>query len=210
MHEDLVISRTKAPVHNDGLVRAIDNPDDLSVISVNDVEAVIWRRPIPSSVSSLSSALPDHEVENGRFQVKPTEIGDRISSLFSMWGWPRDDARRWIEDDVQALAFRVSRILSAPRLLLRVELVRDDACRKFHRDTVKARLICTYCGPGTEYGLSEGGDQPDRVETVPTGCPIMLKGRLWSGYPERAVLHRSPPIEKASASRLVIVLNETP
>ncbi len=189
-------------------MRTVNRQEGFKDIFDEEVEAVIWKRPTPPSISSALRALPTHDVENGRFCVAVSEVRSRIMGLFDKWGWCAGDARRWIADDVEALAAQMASVLSVSQLLLRVELVRDDACRKFHCDTVRARLICTYSGPGTEYGIVDERDQPNEIHTVPTGSPTLLKGKLWPGFFHQSVLHRSPPIEGAGISRLVIVLNE--
>lgn len=191
-------------------VLSVHRLKDLDAIFDQEVDAVIWSRQTPPSVLSALKAAPAHEVESGRFCVPVSEVGGCVAGLFDAWGWRADQARNWLADDVEALAAQMAQILSVSHLLLRVELVRDDACRKFHRDTVRARLICTYSGPGTEFGVADAGGQPRHVDTVPTGSPILLKGKLWPGAARPSIMHRSPPIAGAGASRLVVVLNEAP
>ncbi|MEM8851819.1 MAG: DUF1826 domain-containing protein, partial [Pseudomonadota bacterium] len=77
---------------------------------------------------------------------------------------------------------------------------------RFHVDAIHARLVCTYRGPGTQYGLSTDGAPPTRVFTVPTGAPILLRGSLWPGE-ATGLMHRSPPIEGTGITRLVLVLD---
>ncbi len=190
------------------LVRTVDHVDELNRIHEEHVQAVIWNRQTPPAFSSALGALPAHDVDNGRFYVPIGEMRSSIKDLFNEWKWHIGEAQQWVIDDVVTLASRMAQILSVSFFRLRVELVRDDACRRFHRDTVRARLICTYSGPGTEIGLARDGDHPQRVDTVPTGSPILLKGKLWSCSPHQTVLHRSPPIEDASVARLVVALDE--
>ena len=93
-------------------------------------------------------------------------------------------------------------------LRLRLEaVIQTNACRKFHIDAITARLVCTYRGTGTQYGISTDGHDPDRVFTVPTGAPILLRGTLWPGRPPSGLLHRSPPIEGTGETRLVLVFD---
>lgn len=191
-------------------VLSVHRLKDLDAIFDEEVDAVIWSRQTPPSILSALKALPAHKVESGRFCVPVSEVGGCVADLFDAWGWRDDQAKNWLADDVEALAGQMAQILSVSHLLLRVELVRDDACRKFHRDTVRARLICTYSGPGTEFGVADADGQPRHVDTVPTGCPILLKGKLWPGAAQPSIMHRSPPIAGAGVSRLVVVLNEAP
>jgi len=97
--------------------------------------------------------------------------------------------------------------MSAPYLRLRLDVVRTNACRKFHIDAVTARLICTYRGTGTQYGISTDGADPKRVFTVPTGAPIILRGTLWPADLPSGLLHRSPPIVDTGETRLLLVID---
>ncbi len=97
--------------------------------------------------------------------------------------------------------------MHAPCLRLRLDVVTTNACRKFHIDAITARLVCTYRGTGTQYGISTDGAEPRRVFTVPTGAPILLRGTLWRDRTASGLLHRSPPIEGTGETRLVLVLD---
>ena len=80
-------------------------------------------------------------------------------------------------------------------------------CPKFHVDSITARLICTYRGMGTQYGISERGEDPKHVYTLETGVPILLKGLLWPTKPRVGLLHRSPPTNGKEETRLIMVLD---
>ncbi|EEE38158.1 hypothetical protein RKLH11_1999 [Rhodobacteraceae bacterium KLH11] len=97
--------------------------------------------------------------------------------------------------------------MSATFLRLRLDVVTTNACRRFHIDAITARLVCTYRGTGTQYGVSTDGADPQRVFTVQTGSPILLRGTLWPAEPPSGLLHRSPPIEGTGETRLVLVLD---
>jgi hypothetical protein len=72
---------------------------------------------------------------------------------------------------------------------------------------VTARLVCTFRGAGTQYGISADGAEPGRIFTVPTGAPIVLRGARWPERPRSGLLHRSHPIEGTDQTRLVLVLD---
>ena len=110
-------------------------------------------------------------------------------------------------DDAAALASVFADLFQAPYLRVCLNVVTTNACRKFHIDAVTARLVCTYRGTGTQFGISTDGAEPARVFTVPTGAPIVLRGTLWPEHPKSGLLHRSPPIEGSGETRLVLVLD---
>ena len=103
---------------------------------------------------------------------------------------------------------QTGKILSTSNIQLRIGVIDDDSCRRFHRDTVKARMICTYRGPGTLYGFAKPGDEPITFSQVQTGQAILLKGKRWSAPRTQTLLHKSPPIEGTGISRLVVVMDE--
>lgn len=111
------------------------------------------------------------------------------------------------------LAKRLMGITCDDHAVIRLEIVEDDACRRFHADYVTVRLICTYFGPGTEW-LSEEQATAQRAGAPLAGCAIqslatghvgLFKGRVWA--PDGAIIHRSPPISGTGAKRLVLVVN---
>ena len=110
-------------------------------------------------------------------------------------------------NDVAAMADLFTGVLDAPYLRLRLDVISTDACRKFHIDAIRARLICTYRGSGTQYGISTDGHAPRSVFAVPTGSPMIMRGTLWPETPKSGLLHRSPPIEGTGETRLVLVLD---
>ena len=120
---------------------------------------------------------------------------------------PNGRQRRWLAEDIADLAQRFADVMQVANVRLRVQAVTTNACRKFHRDAIAGRLVCTYRGTGTQYGTSIKGNDPKRVFTVPTGAPILLRGSLWPAEPPSGLLHRSPPIEGTGETRLVLVLD---
>jgi hypothetical protein len=115
--------------------------------------------------------------------------------------------RAWLEEDISDLAARFAEMMRAPYLRLRLDAITTNACRKFHVDAIYARLICTYRGTGTQYGISPDGEDPKRVFTVGTGSPMVMRGTLWPQNPPSGLLHRSPPIAGTGETRLVIVID---
>lgn len=57
----------------------------------------------------------------------------------------------WLSDDIVFLARLFQSLVGAARVLVRLEAIQDDACRRFHTDNVRFRLVTTYRGPGTGW-----------------------------------------------------------
>ena len=82
-----------------------------------------------------------------------------------------------------------------------------NAWRKFHIDALIVRLVCTYRDIGLQCCTATDNPYPERINTVPTGSPIVVLGSRWPENPTSKMLHRSPLIEGTGASRWVLVLD---
>lgn len=202
----------------DGLVREIlrdaaigvgvaDTPEGLNAIATPGCAAVIWRRqPLPSFQAWMDSLLPE-VLPKARLILRPEAVREVMEEVCGMSGTPPDAERDRLVDDIATLADIFAGLMRARWLRLRLDAVSTNACSPFHIDAVTARLICTYRGAGTQYGISTDGAEPRRVFQVATGAPILLRGTLWLGDPPSGLMHRSPPIEGTGETRLVLALD---
>lgn len=184
-----------------------DDPASLSAFLQPGCAAAIWRRQTPPEIQNWLNKLDPDLLPRGRIVLHPNTVADTVGHLCAFAKTPTGPERDWFEADVAALAERFSDLMLARFLRLRLDVVTTNACRKFHVDAINARLVCTYRGTGTQYGISTDGNDPRRVFTVQTGAPILLRGSLWPETPASGLLHRSPPIEGTGETRLVLVLD---
>jgi len=188
-------------------VGVADAPEGLSAIHRPGCAAAIWRRqPLPGFQSWIDALDPD-VLPRARVILRPDAVRDTASEVCDASDTPAGPERDRLVDDIAALADIFARVIRARWLRLRLDVVTTNACRKFHIDAVTARLVCTYRGTGTQYGISTDGAEPRRIFTVPTGAPILLRGTLWTERPRSGLLHRSPPIEGTGEMRAVLVLD---
>lgn len=183
------------------------DPATLDDILQQGCSAAIWSRQLPQKVETWLDGLDPELLPRGRVVLQPGAVETVLGQLFDMSGFPAGPERDWLTKDIVFLAERFSQVMNVGYLRLRLDVVTTNACRKFHVDSVTARLVCTYRGTGTQYGFSRNGDDPEDVFTVPTGAPIQLRGTLWPVQPPSGLLHRSPPIEGTGETRLVLVLD---
>ncbi|MEL6840021.1 MAG: DUF1826 domain-containing protein [Pseudomonadota bacterium] len=188
-------------------VAVADDPSSLATFLRPGCAAAIWRRQIPPETQAWLNGLDLENLPCGRIVLRPTAVADAVGHLCDIAAMPVGAERDWLEADVVALSNRFADLMGAAYLRMRLSVVTTNACRKFHIDGVSARLVCTYRGAGTQYGISTNNADPTRVFTVQTGAPILLKGTLWPGQPTSGLLHRSPPIEGTGESRLVLVVD---
>ena len=188
-------------------VTVTDRPEGLSAFLKPDCAAAIWRRqPLPSFQTWIDTLDPEL-LPRGRVIVPADGVREAVSELCEIAGTPKSQESERLVDDAAALADIFSGLMESPFVRVRLQPVSTNACRKFHVDALTARLVCTYRGPGTQYGVSVDGGDPDQVFTVPTAAPILLRGTVWPETPASGFLHRSPPILGTGVTRLVLVLD---
>lgn len=179
----------------------------MSALSRPDCGAVIMRRSVAVGGLSWIDALDPGVLPRGAGTFRPGAVAGTLEQFYDACGTPAGPERTWFTRDVASLGRDFAALMGVSFLRLRLDVIRGDACRRFHVDAVRARLICTYRGPGTQYGVARPGAEPDRVFSVPRGLPMLLRGSLWPSRAALRVLHRSPPIEGLGKVRLVLVLD---
>ncbi len=198
----------RALVRNEAIgVAVADKPEDLKTFLQPGCAAAIWRRQPEPAFQKWIDTLDPSLLPQGRIVLPTNVVTSAVTALCDAAGTPDCTERDQLIGDVSALAEIFAELKNTPYLRLRLQAVTTNACRKFHIDAITARLVCTYRGPGTQYGISTDGQDPARVFSVATGAPILLRGTLWPEKPTSGMLHRSPPIEGTGTTRLVLVLD---
>ncbi|MDW3207279.1 MAG: DUF1826 domain-containing protein [Alphaproteobacteria bacterium] len=188
-------------------VRIVHAPRNLRMIHDTDVEAVMWRRtPLPGFQTWIDRLAP-RSLPSARAIFRPAEVSDVLVAACEASKTPVDAERNRLIDDAAALVTMFAQLMGAPYLRLRFDVIDTDACCKFHVDSVPARLICTYRGRGTQYGVARAGQEPEHVLNAPTGSPMIFRGNQWGGKSRPRLMHRSPPIGGTGETRLVLVID---
>lgn len=188
-------------------VGVANTPGGLSAIERPGCAAAIWRRQPPPGFRTWIDGLDPALLPSARAILRPRAVAERVAEICDVSGTPAGTGRERLVEDAAALSGIFASLTRARWLRLRFDVVTTDACRRFHIDTVATRLICTYRGTGTQYGISTDGTAPKRIFTVPAFAPILLRGTLCPRRPASGLLHRSPPIQGTGETRLVLVLD---
>ena len=191
----------------DTCLRDVGSPDALCAIHDPSCAATVWRRTALPDFQDWIDRLPSDQLPCARMILRPNQVRDAIEQAARRHKMPACAEREALLDDMEALATTFATVMRTRYLRLRLDVITDNACRKFHVDMLTARLICTYRGQGTQYGVSPDGGEPKIVRSVPTGSPIVLRGSQWPETPRSGFLHRSPPIEGTHETRLLLVLD---
>ena len=194
-------------IAKDAGIAIAETAADLSAIHRPDCAAALWQRaPLPAFQTWID-ALDPQQLPNARVILSPNRVHEAVTQICDVSGTRDGGERAMLADDAAALADIFAGLMDAPYLRLRFDVVETNACRKFHVDSIVARLICTYRGTGTQYGNAFDGDEPEQFFTAPAGSPLVLRGKLWRPAPCYGLLHRSPPIEGTGETRLLLVLD---
>lgn len=109
--------------------------------------------------------------------------------------------------------------LARDRVRLRLEVIGDDRCRRWHRDAVPWRLLATQRGEGTDWMpprlAAEALARPDEdhpgARRLRAGDVALLRGGGRAGDPPgQGLVHRSPRGSQPAWPRLLLGLEPAP
>lgn len=193
------------------------DPSVLASIAQPGAELAIWRRAPAATWGAWLEQLPTHTLPTCRLELKANQAIPALGAIFAASGIPDTPPRRDFVSDVAAQLFRFAELSSTDTVRLRLDVVADNACHRWHRDCVPLRLICTYRGPGTCWlppGLDHDGLEiadefdPSEFQTMQAADVALFKGCGWPGQIHKGgIVHRSPRIEGTGIVRLVLVLD---
>ncbi len=183
------------------------DPDILADIRDPGIAAAIWRRTPDPEFQRWMNALPNENLPELR-TVVPVHLAEAaVRAACESRGLPACRETDMLASDVGALALMLAKTLTVRLLRLRLDVSEDVMCPKFHLDNVRARLLCTYRGAGTEYVPENVAEETGRIRQVPPGGVAVFRGRQWSCDERTALLHRSPAATPASGPRLLLVID---
>lgn len=194
-------------LHIPASVTVVNSISGLSAIRDKGCAAVILtRQPEPQLQAWLNALQPD-KLPLARVILRPDRVKEAVNKICDNCGTPLTQERSLLLNDIAAMASHFSDLMNVQYLRLRLDVVKTNACRKFHVDAVTARLVCTYRGQTTQLSESDAECDLREVVSVPLSCPVVLRGTSWPGDEPIRLRHRSPPIEGSGETRLLLVLD---
>ncbi|MCQ3830286.1 DUF1826 domain-containing protein [Microbulbifer elongatus] len=196
-------------------------PDAFADIYEDEVHLSIWQRRLePALIEECSAFLNQKGFNSHRLVVPAAKIqnlGDVIPGL---------DAFPNLCADIELLADMFTCLFDLNAIGIRLSVLSDTMCPRFHVDRVPCRLITTYSGVATEWlphdqldrsklgagsgGLSdaESGLYPSTqsIQSMAAGEVALLKGELWAGNEGAGLVHRSPAVAPGS-QRLILTFD---
>ena len=190
-----------------GEVSIADTASRLDQLNAPGCGGVIWRRVLNPELLAWLWSLDAEHFPQTRKVFRPDQAQEQVAQILANSTMPEgvgcDALRAEIVDCVGGFCA----LMRPPFLQLRLEVVDDDACRIFHMDNVTARMITTYRGPGTEFGVSYNGAPPEETSFALPGEPLILRGKRWAEDLVDPIVHRSPAIESTGQVRFLMVLD---
>lgn len=194
------------PAFADRIVQGSD-PDVLHSIWSPECGVARYDRQIGAVLQDWLDALPAEKLPKARLSLQIHQVRETITTMLEEHGIADDPCGQMLVDDINSLARFFAGVMKVTKINLRLDVVSNNACRKFHQDNVSARLLCTYRGRGTEYGVCLNGTEPDDISQLPKGAAGLFKGRRWQPDTLSAIYHRSPQIEGSGQTRLLLVID---
>ena len=195
-------------------IETCDAAEGLAAIGKPGTELVIWRRALPLRLQTWLERMDAARLPDIRLLVQPRDLRRAVKPHLDDCGMPPGDIRDLLLGDVEGLVSAFARITQSDLVDVRLERVRNDACWKFHRDCVEARLLTTYRGPATEWVHPHDAERALREQTRFKG-PLERLGihdvAIFKGSCAGAgsgIVHRSPPILGTGCTRLLLCLNQ--
>ena len=195
-------------------IETCEAAEGLGAIARPDVELVIWRRSLPSRLQTWLERLDAALLPDLRLLVRPEDLVRAMEPPLNDRGLPKGEMRALLLCDVDDLVSAFARIARTDLVDVRLQSVSGDACWKFHRDCVEARLLTTYRGPATEWvqprhaeaALNAQKRFKGPIERLGAHDVAIFKGSC--AGPGSGIVHRSPPIAGTGRTRLLLCLNK--
>ncbi len=188
----------------------------LDAVARPGVDLAVWQRDADPVLAAWLESVPREAWPACRVEVGPDEVPAALAACFDDRATPDGHERQSLIADMARLVAMFASVAEVQRMRVRLDAIKGDACRRWHRDCVPLRLICTYLGPGTQWVgpvvgdhvLSRPDDDTSHALTLGAADVALFKGCGWPGQPhDGGIVHRSPRIAGTGSARLVLVLD---
>lgn len=191
----------------------------LGEVLEDGVNLALWQRRLPVQIEDFATLLLAQNqplAESLTVALKHADAPVRLPTLAA--GYADLHGHTAFVADVEWLVQAFACLVDARRIGLRLRILDQPMCPRFHVDHVPLRLITTYAGVGSQW-LCEGviprarlGDaraepqEAGRIEQLAAGEVALAKGEKWLGNEGAGLIHRSPqPL--AGERRLLLTLD---
>jgi len=145
-----------------------------------------------------------------------TRKSQRLAGLAACHGLPRQVAQQ-IEADFRQIGMVMAKLAPATKMQLKLEIMGENNCKRWHQDHFSARAIISYNLCGTEYVDNENVDfwelkhcgnndhiirDSSQVYSAKVGDILFMKGFTFPSA-ARGLVHRSPPMRYHATGKVM-------
>lgn len=197
-----------------------NEPAVLAEIYDKNTDIAIWKRELPHSLQDTVADFIDFN-PNYKMSVAiaPTEAQTTLNELLG------NVTSSEFCDDVATLIDMFCTLFGIEQAGVRLSVLDNAMCPRFHVDRIPCRLLTTYQGIATQWLHDEHVDrsklghgscgkpdcesglfvQSQGIQQLNQGDVAILKGDLWHGNEGRGLVHRSP--STGNARRLLLTID---
>lgn len=203
-------------------VSKADSPLVMTTVYEPHVNLVIWQRKLADAlnlyIQELTQGLNALQL---RTIIAPKDVSEWLGGLL-----PQHPQRYLFIEDVVQLVEMYADLFDLNTVGLRLSLINETMCPRFHTDHLACRMVTTYYGQGSEWLKEENVDRsklgagakglPDHlsgiylhsqdIQQLQQAEVGLLKGDGWIGSQVSGIVHRSPLIHRAE-KRLLLTLD---
>ena len=194
--------------------------DGLKNIYHTENNIVIWQRDLSDT---LKMAVDRYLRSNPKFQASISVSSENaMPAVLDALG---DDSQTELSQNIAQLVKIFCGLFELDQVELRLVVIDQAMCPKFHVDKVICRLLTTFQGIATEWlphdkvnrdklGLGSQGKSDNEsglykseadIQRLSCGDIALLKGELWRGNESRGLVHRSPSLSSGELRLLLTI-----
>jgi hypothetical protein len=183
---------------------------------------VVWQRTLSKDLlEHIAQCVEQNPRLNFEKTIAASSIIDDLSMALTPLGFNDE-----LTENIASLVDMFCCLFDLKRAGLRLKVLEQAMCPRFHVDWIPCRLVTSFCGPGTQWltnetvdrtklgagnnGLSDdqSGIYVDKrsIQAMTSGDVALLKGEGWFDNEGAGLVHRSPP-NSSNEQRLLLTLD---
>ena len=184
-----------------------DDPLIMTQIFRPENNLVVWQRSLSTQLlDEIKETITQKPTWQMVLQTSQDEALEELADALSDWRCAQE-----LSCDITQLIEMYSVLFDAKRVGVRLTVLENTMCPRFHVDRVGCRLVTTYYGQATQWikgkdAVQVTQDYPNAlIEQMNTGDVALLKGTYWEGNEQHGIVHRSPPATEQSLRLLLTI-----
>ncbi len=175
----------------------------------------MWCRQPPADISSYLDELQLDRMTGWRKSFDAQIAGSVIAEAMADSEFAQPELTSFLATDMVRLTRIFATTTGTGQIEARLDVIRNDACRRYHVDSYPERLAVTYVGPGT-VAVPRCHGEHARIEQENYAGPVIEIPPFWVSLfageqPGRpGLVHRSPKIKGTQHVRLFFCVNAAP